>query len=591
MSKTQTSRSHRGAGRMRLAPLVLAVAGVLLAVVGATLLRQAGEQDVETAGSSLFTLHSSLTTSWFEEVALASGIDFQTDVGHDERFYLPESMAGGVGLLDYDNDGYLDVYFVQAGRVAGWQKDEPGNRLFHNRGDATFEEVTASAGVGDIHYGTGCATGDFDNDGWTDLYVTNVGANILYRNRGDGTFTDVTQGAGVGDEGFGSSAAFLDYDRDGDLDLYVVNYIQWSADTEVDCIGFAGVADYCTPSAYLAPQPDTLYRNNGDGTFTDVSEEAGIHVRFGNGLGIVCGDFNGDTLTDICVANDLMANQLWINRGDGTFRDEALERGLAYSGNGMEEAGMGIHAVDVDNDGDLDVIMAHFAAQTNTFYRNVDGFFFDETSQAGLDSSRPFTGFGIAMHDFNNDGHIDIYVANGRVVQRRGTPSGQDPYADENQLFVGIADGTFREELPRGGTPEPLVHSSRGAAFGDLNNDGFIDIVIANRDGPAYVLRNRAGADLQAGIDGRHWIMFDVRNQHGAPAIGARVTIEVAGNERVRDVRTAYSYCAANDPRVHFGLGEIARVSHVRVTWPDGAAHDFGAFNADQIVTLKRPRS
>ena len=520
---------------------------------------------------------------WFKEVAKQSGLEFRYEMGHDKKFYLPEIMAGGVGLLDYDMDGNLDVYFVQAGYIIDGAGNAPGNRLFRNRGDGTFEDVTERTGLGDTGYGLGCSTADYDNDGWTDLFVTNIGVDVLFHNNGDGTFSDVTRKAGIVASDLSTSSAFVDYDRDGDLDLYVVNYIRWSADEEPDCLGFDGVPDYCIPTAYLAPQPDVLYRNNGDGTFTDVSVEAGLHERYGNGLGVVCGDFSGDGLTDILVANDLMANQLWINQGDGTFRDEAIQRGAGLSGDGLAEAGMGIAVGDIDDDGDPDLFITHFTGQTNTLYRNEAYFFVDITTSSGLDTSLPNTGFGTALHDFNNDGVLDIYVANGRVVVRRGTPAGQDPYADPNQLYMGLGDATFREIMPEGGTSQRLWHSSRAAAFGDLNNDGRIDIVVANRDAPAYVLINQTDTE-------EHWIMFRVLERHGSDAIGARVDIESGGTVRSRIVRTAYSYCAANDPRVHFGLGKTRRVEKVRVTWADGTLQTFDGFDADQIVVLKRQK-
>ncbi len=517
---------------------------------------------------------------WFESVADQCGVDFHHTSGHAEKLYMPEIMTGGVGLLDYDRDGYLDAYFVQGGRLVGSRENLPGNRLYRNLGRGRFEDATAAAGVGDVGYGMGCACGDFDNDGWADIYVTNVGRNVLYHNNRDGTFSDVTASAGVGDPSFSSSAAFVDYDHDGDLDLLVVNYVRWSPDREVACNGPNGRPDYCTPNVYQAPARDTLYRNNGDGTFTDASAASGISAMFGNGLGVVCGDLNGDGLVDISVANDLLANQLWINQGDGTFRDEALQRGAAYSGDGLAEAGMGIDAGDIDADGDLDLFMTHFDAQTNTIYLNEGGFFVDQTSRLGLTASLPFTGFGTSLVDLNNDGQLDIYVANGRVVVGHGEYVSSDPYAEPNQLFEGLRDGTFREVLPRGGTAELLVHSSRGAAFGDYDNDGDIDIFVANRDGPAYVLRNRTGR-------GNHWVAFRVTNRHGSDAIGARVEIVLGGRKRIRDVRTGYSYCSSNDPRVYFGLGTQARVENVRVTWVNRQVQTFGSFGADQIVELK----
>ncbi len=585
------------------AQLVVTVIGVAFTGLGMVLILTApppadGRLTAESKPEVVVQETAPTGEAWFENVAPGCGIGFQHVTGAGTPLYMPESMVAGVGVLDYDRDGYLDVYFIQGGSLRNRTRNTPGNQLFRNRGDGTFVDVTAEADVGDTGYGVGCTCGDYDNNGWTDIYITNTGPNVLYRNNGDGTFTDVTDAAGVGDPGFNSSAAFVDYDHDDDLDLYVVDYVSWSPESEVVCKAWNGEPDYCTPNAYKAPGQDTLYRNNGDGTFTDVSEAAGVSAIFGNGLGVVCGDLNNDGWIDIAVANDLRANQLWMNRGDGTFFDEGLERGAAYSGDGMAESGMGIDAQDIDHDGDLDLFMTHFGGQTNTFYLNEDGFFVDRTTRFGLGSSLPFTGFGTALIDLNNDGCLDIYVANGRVIYGRGEWYEKDPYAEPNQLFEGLDDGTFREIMPLGGTDDLLVHSSRGAAFGDYDNDGDIDIFVANRDGPGYVLRNRSGERSSSPAQGNHWIMFRVLNRFGSDAIGARVEIETSGDQsrcmsgrHMRDVRAAYSYCASNDPRVHFGLGESTGVDNVKVTWTNGKVQDFGAFEADQIVGLTQATS
>ncbi len=519
--------------------------------------------------------------AWFDNVAEAAGIDFRQISGQGSTLYMPEIMAGGVCLLDYDRDGDLDVYFVQAGSIIGANEFAPGNKMYRNRGDGSFEDVTQAAGVGDTGYGMGCTCGDFNNDGWSDLYVTNVGPNVLFVNNRDGTFTDVTGHSGVDDPGFSASAAFLDYDNDGDLDLFVTNYVRWSPEMELQCRAPSGLLDYCKPTNYGAPASDTLYHNNGDGTFTDVTETAGISAMFGYGLGVVCADFDDNGWTDICVANDKTANQLWMNQGDGTFRDEALQGGVAYSGDGSAEAGMGIDARDADGDGDLDLFLTHFAGETNTLYIQQSGIWEDRTVRFGLVASRPFTGFGTAMVDLNNDGFLDIYVANGRVAIGHAPYAKNDPYAEPNQLFAANERYVFHEVMPRGGTDELLIDASRGAAFGDYDNDGDLDIFVVNRDAQAYLLRNRAGGD-------NHWIVFDVTNVYGGTAIGARVRIEINGASRIRDVRSAYSYCAGNDPRVHFGLGKTNRIDSVSVRWPDGTTESFGPVASDRVLRLRR---
>ncbi|RME38145.1 MAG: CRTAC1 family protein [Planctomycetota bacterium] len=584
--------------------LVALAAVAAAAVVGMRLLRA---KPVASVSKPFATNGGNDRKPWFTDVWGACGIDFihlsgsalvtpripgkkadrqpSADAKHSgmPRLYFPEIMIGGVCLLDVDRDGNLDVYFVQGGHILGERSTREPNRLYRNLGGGRFTDVTQPSGTGDRGFGMGCTTGDFDGDGFVDLYVTNVGPNVLYRNNGDGTFSDVTERAGVGDAAFSSSAAFADIDGDGDLDLYVVNYVRWSPESEVLCDTATDRPGYCGPLAYEAPARDTLYRNNGDGTFTDISVSAGLEAAFGNGLGILPADFDGDGRMDFCVANDQTANQLWRNRGDGTFEDVSLLWGVAFNEHGLAEAGMGIDARDLNGDGRLDILMTHFAEETNTLYLSEGDFFEDRTAGSGLAVSRPFTGFGTALMDFDQDGTADLYVANGRVALLQTiyyTP--EQPFAEPNLLFRGLGGGRFEEVTPRGGTAEEKIESSRGAAFGDLDNDGDVDIVVVNQDAPAYVLMNRIG-------ERRHWIVFDVRNAQGAPALGARVVLR-AGERTMRDeVRVAYSYCSANDPRVHFGLGALERVDEVRITFPDGQATRMGPLAADRIVVVRPP--
>jgi len=572
-----------------MARVALTGLGLLLAVAGGILAANRGGKALPLAVFSSGTA----ARPWFRDVADRCGIDFRhvsgselhgkpDSVAAEPMLYFPEIMVGGLCLLDFDRDGKLDVYFVQGGRVVGPRAGLPGDQLYRNLGGGRFEDVTSTARVGDPGYGMGCTCGDFDNDGWTDIYVLNVGPNVLYRNNGDGTFADVTQAAGVGDPSFSSSAAFFDFDRDGDQDLFVVNYVVWSPATEILCGTLTDLPGYCGPQHYNAPAKDILYRNNGDGMFTDISAPSGIVDTIGNGLGVVPADLNNDGWMDLCVANDLSPNQLWLNQGNGTFRDAAVTMSIAYNGEGHAEAGMGIDAQDVDDDLDLDVVMTKFTGETTTLHVNERGYFEDRSLQAGFAVSRPFTGFGTALADFNNDGVLDLYVANGKVGIVQGAYySQEDPFAEPNLVYQGLGGRKFKEVTPRGGTAELLVHTSRGAAFGDYDDDGDVDVFVVNKDARPYVLENLVGGK-------NHWIAFHVLHSNGVIALGARVKITVAGVQRIRDVRVAYSYCASNDPRVHFGLGQASKVDDVTVYWPDGAVQTFGSHAADQIVELRR---
>jgi hypothetical protein len=518
--------------------------------------------------------------AWFEDVAGRAGIRFTHHSGHREQFFLPEIMAGGVALFDMDNDGDLDLYLVQSGDLTAPDKKD-GNRLYRNRGDGTFEDVTAGSGSDVAGYGIGVAAGDFDNDGNVDLYVTNLGANVLLKGDGRGHFVDITASAGVASAGWSASATFVDDDGDGWLDLFVAHYLNWQPSAEIECYSLSGVPDYCSPKTYDLPSSATLFHNNGNGTFTDVTDKAGLRAAVGNGLGVVAGDVDGDGRIDIFVANDGSPNQLWLNRGGGRFENAALTWGCAVDLDGKPKAGMGTDLADADGDGDLDLLVVNLDGESDSFYRNEKTLFHDDTVSAGLRTiSRPFTRFGAAMLDFDNDGWLDIYEANGRVG-RQSELFSSDPYAEPNVLFRGGAGPRFEEVQPRGGTRIPLIATSRGAAFGDIDNDGGIDIVVSNRDGTPYLLHNVVK-------ERGHWAMFRVVDAHGRDALGAELTVTVGSRTVRRDVRAAYSYLASNDPRVHVGLGKETAAREVTVKWPDGARERFGDVAADKIVALRR---
>ncbi len=518
--------------------------------------------------------------AWFVDEAGARGLDFEHRSGFTRgtglRPLLPEIVGGGAALADFDGDGDLDAYLVQS----GWRLDDSsaartGNQLYLNRGDGTFE---AANGIGDSGYGMGVTAGDYDGDGDVDLYVTNVGANALLRNDGTGRFEDVAVMAGVAHPGWGTAAAFLDLDTDGDLDLFLVNYMNWSLDIEKECRA-RGKLTYCSPTAYKSPAVDRLFRNNGDGTFTDVTVAAGLNRSSGNGLGLVAADFNNDGHLDLFVANDKTLNHLWINEGGLRFTDRAGAWGCAVDEHGMAKAGMGVGAGDVDDDGDVDVVVVNLEGETDSFFRNEGRYFADATSMIGLGAtSGRYTRFGVALVDFDNDGTLDLFEANGKVDG--DVNLADDAFAEPNVLYRGESRAGGVRFVPVGEAMAPLRHTSRAVAVGDVDNDGGMDLLIVNRDARAYLLMNRA--------PGRgNWIRISVREED-ALALGARVLAKVDGRWLAREVQRTGSYLASNDPRVLIGLAEAGEAGEVRVRWADGEVESFGSISAGETVTLRR---
>ena len=459
---------------------------------------------------------------WFTEHAEASGLSFAHINGMSGEFYFPEMIPAGVGVFDYDNDGDLDVYLVQ-GRmlVGGGAQDDAlergpsqgstplGGRLFQNdlytnaAGTRwpTFIDVTTQSGIHAPGYGMGVATADVTNDGCPELYLTHFGANQLFLNNCDGTFTDVSETSGTADTGWGVSASFLDYDRDGWLDLYVGNYVQYQIQTDLQCTGLTGRRDYCTPDVYT-PQVDRLYRNQGDGRFTDVTATALIGGRFGPALGVSTADFDGDGWIDIYVANDLHSNLLWLNQRDGTFEERGLLAAVALSSDGETEASMGVDAGDFDNDGDADLFVTHLPVEGNNLYRNDGQGRFEEVSiRSGLGPmSRGHTGFATAWFDADNDGWLDLLAVNGAIEAIDGRGDDPFPYDERNLLFHNLRDGRFADVTDEAGSAFELSDVSRGAAFGDLDNDGDTDIVVSNNNGPARLFVNEIGHES-------HWLV------------------------------------------------------------------------------------
>ena len=541
-----------------------------------------------TFANDLSRLDKSLPDSpslMFEDVAAEAGLDFQHFSGSPEKQYILESMSGGVAWIDFDRDGWMDLYLVNGGH---WEELVQGKRtvsnaLYRNNGDGTFTDVTGKAGVGNRHWGMGVAAGDYDNDGWVDLFVCNYGPNTLYRNNGDGTFRDVTATAGVGDGRWGVSASWGDYDADGRLDLYVTNTVQfdYKAPDPMDC-HYRGITVQCGPLGMVGDS-DILYRNNGDGTFRDVSEKAGVSdVTPSYGLGAIWSDYDNDGDLDLYVANDQMANFLFRNQGDGTFEETGLFAGAAFSDDGTAQGSMGVDFGDYDRDGLLDIYITHFSDDYNTLFRNLgQGRFRDMTRGAGLTfSSWPMVGWGTGFVDLDHDGWEDIFAANGHVFPQVDGYKIGTSFHQRSQVFRNLGQGKFQEVSA--GLDRLKSWSSRGVAFADYDNDGDIDVAVNNLDGVPWLLKNQRGS--QAG----NWLMLSLEGTRtNRSAIGARVSLETAEGKQMREVRGGSSYESTHDFRVHFGLGRLETVRKLTVRWTDGTTQDFENLAANRLYRLK----
>ncbi len=528
--------------------------------------------------AAILVVSATPTATYFEDRTAHSGIGFALHNAASPERHQIETMAGGVAVFDYDGDGYPDIYFANGAEQPSLVKTGPQyrNRLYRNKHDWTFEDVTDKAGVGGSGYNIGVAAGDYDNDGHTDLFVTGVKGNTLFRNRGDGSFEDVTHAAGLESHEWSVAAAWVDYDNDGLLDLFVVNYVKWDPASELFCGDAArGVRTYCHPRFY-EPLPDLLYHNNGDGTFTDVSAASGIAAHPGKGMGVAIADYDHDGWMDIFVTNDTMPNFLFHNQRDGTFREVALEAGVGLNDDGRELSAMGADFRDLDNDGREDLVVTALMNQTFPVFRNLGrGLFTDATypSKVGLISA-PFSGWSMGIFDFDNDGWKDVFVAAGDVQDNtERLSSGKS--RQQNLLMLNDGHGGFR------GVPIGSPSQNRGVAFGDFARDGRVDAVVTRLNEPPVLLRNTMGA-------GNHWLALQlVGTASNRGAIGARVTVRSGGLTQVNHVTTSTGYACSSELPVHFGLGRSARADSVEIEWPSGTRQTLTNVAADSLLTVR----
>jgi enediyne biosynthesis protein E4 len=529
----------------------------------------------------------------FRDVTREAGIHFRHErAASTEKLYV-ETMGAGVAWIDYNQDGYLDAFFVNSGNTPYFHPSEPPQpALYRNNGDGTFTNVTAASKIhADGTFFMGVAVGDYDNDGFPDIYVTGYRHSVLLHNNGDGTFTDVTAAAGVGDDGaWGTAAGWFDYDHDGKLDLLVTNYVQFDADHPVSCgENRPGYRAYCHPDSYKG-ESSRLYHNNGDGTFTDATEKAGLVNADGKSLAVVLADLNGDGWSDIFIANDTQRNFLYLNNGDGTFRDASYTSGAGFSEEGRPEAGMSADAADLRNKGMFDLYVSHLDFELNRLYRNNgNGIFMDDTIASGLGRSNMLdSSFGARFFDFDNDGWRDLLVTNGHILDNIPLYHPQVSYAEQRRLYRNTGDGHFADVTNTQGADFRAPRVGRGLAVGDYDNDGWLDFLVNNNGQEAQLFRNAGQIGDVAGVTGKnHWLgVHLVGTKSNRDAIGARLKITARDFSSYDQLKGGMSYMSAQDPRIYFGLGAHARVDSLEIAWPSGAKEIVRDIAADQIVTV-----
>ena len=530
--------------------------------------------------SGLALLALAAAPALFEDRSARSGITFVLRNSATPEKHQIETMVGGVAILDFDHDGHPDIFFTNGASQPSLEKTGPSfyNRLYRNRGDWTFEDVTAKAGLRGAGYSIAAAAADFDNDGFADLYVAGVNRSFLYRNRGDGTFEDVTAKAGVGNAGvWAVSAGWFDYDNDGLLDLFVVNYVKWDPAKEPFCGEPRSYRTYCHPK-YYEGLPNRLYRNNGDGTFTDASERSGIGSHIGKGMGVAFADYDNDGRMDVFVANDTTPNFLFHNEGNGTFREVGFPAGVAMNDDGRALSSMGVDFRDIDNDGRPDIFITALANETFPLYRNLGkGLFADATYSSRIGAATlPLSGWSTGVFDFDNDGRKDIFAACGDVQDNTESYSSRKS-RQPNLVLLQTANGTFAAHQ----LGPPRMH--RGAAFADLDGDGRVDAVVTAIGSSALVLRNVGG-------ERNHWLGLRLTGtRSNRDAIGARVHLVTASGEQWNHVTTSVGYAGSSEKAVHFGLGPDDRAKLIEITWPSGAVQRLENVRADRYVAVTEP--